>query len=153
MPTSDSCHYIQFSYCVADGVSLSRRLCLFCHLKRYCSLSRSSYFLALIPCLLLDLAWAFRSLDSTFNRLSLQQNVFSAIVMKLVGTLLRYENYHRWPINIWWHLPVYCEVTSAFEELQLVESACFCTRPGRSVLIIVLERVPQFTMSDLTGHE
>ena len=29
MPTSDSCYYIQFSYCVADGVvSLSRRLCL-----------------------------------------------------------------------------------------------------------------------------
>ena len=69
-------------------------------LSSYCSLSRPSYFLALIPCLLLDLAWAFRSLDSTFYRLSLQHNVFSAIVMKLAGTLLRYGNYHRWPINM-----------------------------------------------------
>ena len=54
-PTSDSCHYIQFSHCCCRHIAVFQ---------------------------------------------GLQQNVFSALVMKLVGTLLRYGNYHRWPINM-----------------------------------------------------
>ena len=127
-------------------------------LSSYWNLSRSSYFLKLIPCLFWDLASAFRSSNSTFYR---HKNLCPCVCILCHTTppstecILCYGHQITWNTaeaskgsqltnkdDDNWHLPVYCGVTSKnYSQLWPMwwMQLASVTRPGRIFFIIGLE--------------